>query len=686
MIKRLFRGLLSLSMLFSLTTNSFVLAEEENTSTEGASENGGVTEPTLQDKINALPTVDEYKAKGESEQAEIYDEAEAISDAFNLLTKEEQEEVDTTKLEDLLEYFNSLVAPTDDTVTLDLSKGHIIIKPTGYIQNGPTVSFTGTYIITGSFYSNKDTALSFWNDTDNDVTYNVIFDNAQIFPQENTYVYSSSTIEFANNKSKITLNISNKGVNKIVSPDHTVFKNQTSTSEVEVNITEEEGSSLKLDRSETTVGSNIIYTDIASFKVNENTISNTEAYKSGKYAVAEDVIFPSINKQIKKGGIYYVEGGTSSGSQVASINTSDKVTLIIDGDIICDNSNFLYINSSGEVEIKNESNYKIQTSDWGYFIWDNSENAKITVNGGEYIGENLIALAMIYSYKNTNLITLNNCKFQRDNTNYKYGVYAYNLKLINCTFETCQNAIGIKKSVLLDGTMTFTNNEAGDIQLINLDSKIDFGDTLEHTNPKLKVSLLTSLTEGEKRQITPNNTDIKYFDVLVPSNSNYMIDYDPTGKYFSIWKHSHDWTYALNSAGNSVIAKCSNEDCYYHKSPLTATVTATNAVYTGTGYDKASFVNNITKVTGAEVSDSITYEGTESTKYDASTVAPTDIGTYKASIKVGDLEAYANFAITEESKKEEDKSKSSTKTTTNTNQTSTYALVSTDTKNEDSEK
>lgn len=41
MIKRLFRGLLSLSMLFSLTTNSFVLAEEENTSTEGASENGG---------------------------------------------------------------------------------------------------------------------------------------------------------------------------------------------------------------------------------------------------------------------------------------------------------------------------------------------------------------------------------------------------------------------------------------------------------------------------------------------------------------------------------------------------------------------------------------------------------------------------------------------------------------------
>ena len=677
MIKRLFRGLLSLSMLFSLATNPFVLAEEENTSTEGVSENGGVIEPTLQDRINTLPTVEELKAKSESEQAEIYDEAEAISDAFSLLTEEEQAEVDTTKLEDLLEYFNSLVAPTDDTVTLDLSRGNIIIKPTGYIQNGSTVPFTGTYIITGNYYSNTNTALNFWNDTDNDVTYNVIFDNVQI---ESDY-WADNTINFNFNNSKITLNLTSKGINKIISSDHTVFANQNSDSEVEVNITEEEGSSLKLDSSDIKTGSNMIYSNITSFKVNENTISNTEAYKSGKYAVAEDVIFPSKNKEIKKGGIYYVEGGTCPGGQVMSIKTSDKVTLIIDGDIICNNgSNFLFINSSGEVEIKNESNYKIQTSSWGYFICDNSDNAKITVNGGEYIGENLETYAMIYSYKNTNLITLNNCKFQRDNTKYKYGVYADNLKLTNCTFETCQNAIGIKESVLLDGTITFTNNEDGDIQLINTDSKIDFGDTVEIENQKIKVSLLTPLKEGEKRQITPNNTDIKYFDVLVPSNSDYMIDYDPTGKYFSIWEHSHDWTYALNSEGNSVIAKCSNEDCYYQKSPLEATVTASDAVYTGTSYNKASFVNNITKVTGAEASDSITYEGTGQTKYDESTEAPTNIGTYKASIKVGDVVVYANFAITEESKKEEDKSKSSTKITNTVSVPTTYALVSTDTK------
>ena len=70
---------------------------------------GGVIEPSLQERIDALPTVDEFKTKEESEQSEIYDEAEAISDAFNLLTEEEQAEIDTTKLEDLITYFNSLV-------------------------------------------------------------------------------------------------------------------------------------------------------------------------------------------------------------------------------------------------------------------------------------------------------------------------------------------------------------------------------------------------------------------------------------------------------------------------------------------------------------------------------------------------------------------------------------------------
>lgn len=40
-MKKIFSSLLSLTMLFSLTTNSFVLAEEEPTPTEGTSENGG---------------------------------------------------------------------------------------------------------------------------------------------------------------------------------------------------------------------------------------------------------------------------------------------------------------------------------------------------------------------------------------------------------------------------------------------------------------------------------------------------------------------------------------------------------------------------------------------------------------------------------------------------------------------
>ena len=652
-MKKIFSSLLSLTMLFSLTTNSFVLAEEEPTQTEGTSENGGVIEPSLQERIDALPTVDEFKTKEESEQSEIYDEAEAISDAFNLLTEEEQAEIDTTKLEDLITYFNSLVeieASNEDdddssvgddgdneekqstSVTLSLSDGAIDISPTGYTQSGTTYEFTGTYTITGSFTG--DTGLDFSNNTESPVTYNIIFDNVSI--TSSTFC-TAIRIEDSAFTSKITLNITNKGTSKIYSHNHPVFSNQSKNNkELEVNITETEGSSLELKRTDS--NSEMIYSGNSSVKINGTAISNTEAYSTEDWK-----IYPSSScKQINKGGTYYVQGGDYTSFSAISIETSEKVTFVIEGDITC-NGIFLNIQSSGEVVVKNEENHKINCS---YFIDDESHyNPKITVNGGEYIG-NDNALATIYAPYNTSEFTLNNCTFKRNNTSYKSGIYVRNIKATNCTFETCGDAIVAFQNITLDGTNTFTNNASSDIKLNSTNGRLNFGDTFESNGQIIKVSLASSLSEGEKRRITENNTDAKYLNTLVAANTSYAINYDSTDKYYYVWEHTHTWTYNSNKDENTIEAHCSSEDCIYHDNPLTAKISSPSDVYNGKQYSKTKVENNISSITGAQPY-SITYEGLDGTDYAARPQAPTNAGLYRASFRLENTDPiiYANFSI-----------------------------------------
>lgn len=651
-MKKIFSSLLSLTMLFSLTTNSFVLAEEEPTQTEGTSENGGVIEPTLQERIDALPTVDEFKTKEESEQSEIYDEAEAISDSFNLLTEEEQAEIDTTKLEDLITYFNSLVeieasnedddssVGSDDgneekqstSVTLSLSDGAIDISPTGYTQSGTTYEFTGTYTITGSFTG--DTGLDFSNNTESPVTYNIIFDNVSI--TSSTYC-TAIRIQDSAITSKITLNITNKGTSKIYSHNHPVFSNQsTNNKELEVNITETEGSSLELKRTDS--NSEMIYSGNSSVKINGTAISNTEAYSTEDW-----IINPSSScKQINKGGTYYVKGGDYTSFSAISIETSEKVTFVIEGDITC-NGIFLNIQSSGEVVVENEENHKINCS---YFIDDESlYNAKITVKGGEYIG-NDNALATIYAPHNTSEFTLDNCTFKRNNTSYKSGIYARNIKATNCTFETCGDAIVAFQNITLDGTNTFTNNASSDIKLNSTDGRLNFGDTFESNGQIIKVSLASSLSEGEKRRITENNIDAKYLNTLAAANTSYAINYDSTDKYYYVWEHTHTWTYNSNKDKNTIEAHCSSEDCIYHDNPLTAKISSPSDVYNGKQYSKTKVENNISSITGAQPY-SITYEGLDGTDYAARPQAPTNAGLYRASFRLENTDPiiYANFSI-----------------------------------------
>ena len=181
-------------------------------------------------------------------------------------------------------------APTEETKTLNISEGAIKITPTGYTQNGGNeIAFTGKYIITGSVEC--DTPLSFSNETDEAVEYDVTFDNAHILGGS----YCSAITFKDGSISDITVNITNKGTSEVRAWGGASFQNQISGNvKVTVNITEEEGSSLYLgprdenqgDTTHRIYSSNDNCKDI-DCKVNGAVPANEKTFKSGTYAQTE---------------------------------------------------------------------------------------------------------------------------------------------------------------------------------------------------------------------------------------------------------------------------------------------------------------------------------------------------------------------------------------------------------------
>ncbi|SEF76824.1 Putative Ig domain-containing protein [Butyrivibrio sp. Su6] len=108
--------------------------------------------------------------------------------------------------------------------------------------------------------------------------------------------------------------------------------------------------------------------------------------------------------------------------------------------------------------------------------------------------------------------------------------------------------------------------------------------------------------------------------------------------------HIHSFTYS--ATGATITATCSDTSCALHSSPATLTLSATDTTYTGSAYTGASLTDT-TAWTGAGLTvPTIEYEGHSNTSYTKSETAPTNAGTYTASITVGGKTATADFTIT----------------------------------------
>ena len=221
----------------------------------------------------------------------IEDVKEKISDKEGIDVKQiclsfaGKELKDGNTLQDYSIQKDSTIHMTIKPVTLNISDGAIKITPTGYTQNGGNeIAFTGKYIITGSVEC--DTPLSFSNETDEAVEYDVTFDNAHILGGS----YCSAITFKDGSKSDITVNITNKGTSEVRAWGGASFQNQISGNvKVTVNITEEEGSSLYLGPRDENQGDTThrIYSSDIDCKVNGKVPANEKTFKSGTYAQTE---------------------------------------------------------------------------------------------------------------------------------------------------------------------------------------------------------------------------------------------------------------------------------------------------------------------------------------------------------------------------------------------------------------
>ena len=226
----------------------------------------------------------------------IEDVKEKISDKEGIDVKQiclsfaGEELEDGNTLQDYSIQKDTTIHMTIKPVTLNISDGAIKITPTGYTQNGgDEIAFTGKYIITGSVEC--DTPLSFSNETDEAVEYDVTFDNAHILGGS----YCSAITFKDGSISDITVNITNKGTSEVRAWGGASFQNQIrGNAKVTVNITEEEGSSLYLgprdenqgDTTHRIYSSDIDCKDI-DCKVNGAVPANEKTFKSGTYAQTE---------------------------------------------------------------------------------------------------------------------------------------------------------------------------------------------------------------------------------------------------------------------------------------------------------------------------------------------------------------------------------------------------------------
>ena len=400
---------------------------------------------------------------------------------------------------------------------------------------------------------------------------------------------------------------------------------------------------------------------------------------------------------IDHGGTYIIQAGTyTTGTTPIIINTSEDVTLNIDGNIEMTKAwCFIKVkNGSQNVTICNDK-YTVNTGAGGV-LYNPGNTSTVTFKGGIYTKasggseyknysecmiENLgtvkfydvtlkttgnDGMGTIVDNKNgtVNIYAGTTIDGGAKNVNRPYGViggniymeggtitsqsgeydgiYGNNVKMVGGIIKKCKDAIAGDKSIVLGRYATFENNSA--------DIRLDF-EQIFTIQDNFKGNASVFIGEDNPsfpRRITTSGISKSMLGRITSNNNGYSVNYaeDDNGGYLFLSNHNHTWSYSSND--NKIIAKCSDPKC---GNELELSLAAEDSVYSGEAYNGATVENNISYVTG-KPADIVYYleGGTKETNAENSGAAsegaaPVNVGNYVIKVSVEDQTLSSAFKI-----------------------------------------
>ena len=352
---------------------------------------------------------------------------------------------------------------------------------------------------------------------------------------------------------------------------------------------------------------------------------------------------------VENSGTFYMYGGSIIGNSAGNTNdNTDGGGVYLNGSTFHMSGGSIIGNSSGScgggVYVDTYSTFTLSgsasiTGNWtngsgggvyvrSYSKFEMHDNASITGNsaksqgGGVHVG--WIGQFSMYGGS----ITGNNVK-----NNSGGGV---NLASGTVTVSGSANITGnVKGGKNSNGI--YTGGTANNVGL-NVDSSITIGDGLTGT---ARIGVANEPTESNPVKIATGATgDLSvYKDIFTPdvSDKGYEITKDENN-YLYLTAHQHSWTYAQGSTTDTITAKCNATGCPASDGGSVTISAPTGLIYDGTAKE-AMLDTTSGSWQGGDVS--IVYKKGEETF----STAPTDAGTYTASITLGDATASVEYTI-----------------------------------------
>ena len=421
---------------------------------------------------------------------------------------------------------------------------------------------------------------------------------------------------------------------------------------------------------------------------------------------AANTISPGENVKITSGGTYTVQGGTytKTGPRdpfggVITIDTTEKVTLEITGNINMpgddDGCFFSIENACKELTIINEYTVNVDNN---VFLNNKNKDATVTFEGGTYEALTNNGVPII---QNGGVVNLKNAKFNATGF-FDYGVIVRNgwfendgtINIQNGTILDCGGNTGIGNGCIergtvnmYGGTITSPSSKKGPITIGINAAKIkvvggkiqnyDWGIYLEgQTNVSATIGNVTFenndcdivMDSGKKFTIQDDfqgtaSVEVNSFPctITTPGTSPEMckritytdgfhsISYDTTEKCLYVSDHLHSWSYSTSA--NKIIATCTAKpNCEFNPGKLDLTLAAADAYYSGNTYTGATVTNGIAYQSDNEAD--IVYYLKDGTKTNSSNsgaasegAAPVNSGQYTVKVTFGGQTISADFEI-----------------------------------------